>query len=513
MFNRLRLSLRISLLGLGVMITFSLVTATLYPRLKSQFYSEKKEKTRNLVEVASSLVDSYIALEKKGKLTREEAQSAAKDHLATLHYDSTNYFWVNDLEPRMIMHPIKPQLNGKDLSEVADPNGKHLFVEMAKVARAEGAGYVDYYWPKPGKEAPAAKISYINLQKDWGWIIGSGIYVDDVEAQLSSLFFYLFGILGIVTIIGTLAFIYIARSISRPIESIIEKVENGSERISSASQQVSNCSSRLADEATSQAESLVKASSAIEETSSMTERNAEHSARAQSLMDSTHKIIAEANSSMGNLTQSMQSMTESSLETSKIIKTIDEIAFQTNILALNAAVEAARAGESGAGFAVVADEVRGLAQRAAKAAQDTGQLIEDTVHKIEQGSKIVSETATSFQGAAAQSNQLNEIILEINNASHQQESGIKEINTTITNIDSITQQNAANAEESAAAAHELNSEARQLHLLIDDLAAIVHGTGQKPQSPSAAPQPTKPKANVASRAQAPVPAHSDNLWN
>lgn len=513
MFSRLRLSLRITALGVGIMVVFSLVTASLYPKLKSQFYNEKKDKTRNLVEVASSVIDSYFQLEQGGALTREEAQTAAKRLLADLNYDSSNYFWINDLHPTMVMHPVKPALDGKDLSDIADPNGKRLFVEMAEVARSTGAGYVDYYWPKPGQEKPAAKISYIKLQKDWGWIIGSGIYVDDVQAQLSALFTYLFGILGIVTIGSGFAFFYLARSISRPIDRIIEKVEQGSNRISAASTQVSNCANRLAEEVSFQANSLVEASTAVDKTSSMTNRNAEHSSQANELMNSTNQIIEEASSSMQTLTESMISMTKSSEETSKIVKTIDEIAFQTNILALNAAVEAARAGESGAGFAVVADEVRSLAQRAAKAAQETNRLIDDTVQKIHQGSKIVDQTAESFRGAADQSTQLRLLIEEINSATHQQASGIGDISSTIAKIDDITQQNASNAEESASAARKLNSEADELNWLIDDLAAIVNGKdpsqlAHQPKPISQVPKQSKP-ANRLSKTPALV---NDEVW-
>ncbi len=484
MLNRLRLSVRITTLGVGVMVAFSVITASLYPRIKNQMFSEKKEKTRNLVESASSIVNHYAMEERKGVLPREEAQAAAKKLVAQLIYDESNYFWINDLHPTMVMHPMKPQLDGKDLSDLTDPNGKHLFVEMAKVARADGSGFVNYYWPKPNQEEPAAKISYVSLQADWGWIIGSGIYVDDVQAELFSLFLFLFGAIGTLTIVSSFAFYFLAKGISQPIDRIIEQIETGSRRISSATNQVSNCSERLAYEATNQAKSLDDTSSALSEMTSTTSQNAEHSSTAHQLMSETNQLVVTASTAMGNLNQSMHDISKSSVETSKIVKTIDEIAFQTNILALNAAVEASRAGEAGAGFAVVAEEVRSLAQRAAEAAKNTGLLIDDTVNKIKQGSILVEGSTESFSGAAKNSAELDKLIEHIDSATEQQALGIDNINTTVSKIDSITKQNAANAEESAAASQELNGEANLLHKLIEDLSVIVNGKNNKRKLPS-----------------------------
>lgn len=504
MLSRFRLSLRITLLGLGATLAFSLVAAFLYPTLKSRFYAEKKEKTQNLVEAAGSIIDHFIAEEQAGRMDRETAQSNAKTLLAKLKYDSSNYFWINDTAPTMIMHPVKPELDGKDLSNLEDPNGKRLFVEMSKVARAQGSGFVDYYWPKPGLTKPAAKISFVELKKQWGWIVGSGIYVDDVESQLAGLFLKLFGAFGVLSIVTTVGFYFLAKGISNPISRIMAQIDSGSQRITCATDQVSNCSERLADESTSQAQALADASSAIEELNAMTQQNATDGTKALDLMNQTNQVVIDASSSMNQLTSSMEDMTRSSEETSKIVSTIDEIAFQTNILALNAAVEAARAGEAGAGFAVVADEVRSLAQRAAKAARDTSSLIEDTVQKISQGSNLVTHTAKSFGEASSQSQTLKGLIEHISDGSRQQADRIREISANISSLDTITHQNAANAEESAAASHQLNSEAKQLHTLIDDLSSVVNGAADKPSYA----KPKSSRASVAPAAPKPTVSHN-----
>lgn len=504
MLKKLRLNLRITTLGIAAMLALSLATATLYPKLKASFYAEKQAKTRNLVEAASGVVAHFAQLEAAGALSREAAQTQAKQVVAKLNYEGNNYFWINDMEPRMIMHPVNSKLDGQDLSTWADPNGKRLFVEMAKVAKASGSGFVDYYWPKPGQEEPAAKISFVKLQPEWGWIIGSGIYVDDVDAQLASLFLFLYGAMAAIILFGGFFFYFAANGISRPICGTIDEIEASSGRIASATAQVSDCSRRLARESTDQASSLMAASSALEEMSSMTSRNADHSARANQLMHQTNAVINDAGVSMSKLIASMKEINQSSEETSKIVKTIDEIAFQTNILALNAAVEAARAGEAGAGFAVVADEVRGLAQRAAKAAHSTGALIGSTVTKITQGSALVENAVSSFNGAAASSAELGKLIEQIDSATKQQARGIEEINKTVSSIDRITSQNAANAEESASASEELHSEAQRLDSSVDALAAVINGQSHAPRSPAA-----RPPANGTGRASAAeVPARS-----
>lgn len=271
-----------------------------------------------------------------------------------------------------------------------------------------------------------------------------------------------------------LSFILV-RSITRPINSVIEGLTESSEQVASGSRQISSASQQLAEGASEQAASIEETSASIEELSSMTKQNADNAEQANKLMTESRQTIAHTNQSMERLTASMREISRASEETQKIVKTIDEIAFQTNLLALNAAVEAARAGEAGAGFAVVADEVRNLSKRAAEAAKNTSVLIETTVKTVHEGAGLVESTNREFGHVLASATKVEQLVGEIAAASREQAMGIEQVNKAVSEMDKVVQQNAANAEESASASQEMNSRAGELQGFVEELAALVGG--------------------------------------
>jgi len=224
--------------------------------------------------------------------------------------------------------------------------------------------------------------------------------------------------------------------------------------------------------------SLEETSASLEEIASMTKRNAENAISAKDLSADTRKAAEIGSSNMDEMNRAMADIQASSSNISKIIKTIDEIAFQTNILALNAAVEAARAGEAGMGFAVVADEVRNLAQRSAQAAKETADKIEDSIAKSVNGVAISGKVTESLNQIVTKARQVDELVAEIATASREQSQGLDQINTAVTQMDKVTQSNAAAAEESASASEELTAQAATLRELVAELQKLVSGSSQ-----------------------------------
>ncbi|MBS0308121.1 MAG: cache domain-containing protein, partial [Proteobacteria bacterium] len=445
-----------------------ILTATLMWSEKSLILEERQASLRQSVETAHGILAYYQGLAAKGTMPEEDAKRAAIAAIKTLRYNGNEYFWINDMRPRMVMHPIKPELDGVDLSENKDPTGKRLFVEFVDTVKANGAGFVSYMWPKPGSDNPVPKLSYVKGFAPWGWLIGSGIYVDTIDNALWSR-------LGRMTIeallLSALIFgicIAIARSIVRPLQEavavadrvahgdltsdinverddetgqllaslkhmnaslakIVGEVRSGTESIGSASAQIASGNMDLSSRTEQQASSLEETASSMEELTSTVKQNADNARQANSLAMSASEVAMQGGQVVGQVVQTMGAINDSSKKIVDIIGVIDGIAFQTNILALNAAVEAARAGEQGRGFAVVAAEVRSLAQRSAGAAKEIKALIGDSVEKVDAGSKLVDQAGATMQEVVDSIRRVTDIMGEITAASQEQTSGIEQI--------------------------------------------------------------------------------------
>lgn len=273
--------------------------------------------------------------------------------------------------------------------------------------------------------------------------------------------------------VGTIFYFLNKKIIVTPLSQVTYAINSSSEQTRGASAEISKSSQQLAEGASKQASALEETSASLEQLTSMTQVNTQHAQNAKNLSDEVTLRVQEGFFEMGEMIKAMESIQGSSEQIAKIIKSIDEIAFQTNILALNAAVEAARAGEAGAGFAVVADEVRNLAQRSAIAARETADRIEESVQRSDLGVEICHRVASHFEEILKKIQKVNQTTNEIANACHEQSLGITEINNAVTSIDHTTQENAASSEELAASAHELSSQAEALSESIHGLAQLI----------------------------------------
>ena len=512
------LDIRRSFVLLAALFIASMVVITLVNvnHGRSALLAQRKLMLRNTTQTALGVVKYYAGQAQAGKMTEAQAQAQAMAAVKELRYGKTGYFTISNDSypyPTMLMHPMLPSLDGKvmDMAKFDNAtsyqvegqapvrtNGKlNLFTALSEVARA-GTGYVDYGFPKPlpgggVSKQDYPKVAYVGTYAPWHWVLVSGDYVDDIDAEAWHNSLGGMAVSGVMVLLLLVLATWIVRRIGRDVArglGTFHKLESGdltvrfdasgsdeisailrsaqsmvarftqtmasvaraSEGIESSARQVSATAQGLSQATAEQAATVEQTSATVEQASSSIQQSSDNARQTDSIAEDAARQASEGGSAVEQSVQAMRSIAER-------ISIIDDIAYQTNMLALNAAIEAARAGEHGKGFAVVAAEVRKLAEKSQAAAKEIGQLASTTVDKAETAGARLEALLPAIARTS-------DLVREISAAAEEQASGMKQISTAVAQLSSVTQQNAASSEQLAATSESMNDQAVQLRELI-----------------------------------------------
>ena len=552
MLNQLSFKMKIGLLVAVALVAVALLTIISTLNSRKQITEARKDQLVTAVQSAHGVVMGYQALAKAGTISEADAQKFAAEAVGLSRYGGpegkTEYFYIWTLDGVGVMHPIRREWNGQNMiGKIKDGSGVDIIIALIEGAKKsrDGKAFVPTMFPRPGEKVPVPKLQYVITVPGWNWIVGSGLYTDDLDAVVRRQV-----IMGVVQLLVALLIIggiglVVFRSVIRQVggepgvayeamsevaqgnlgvdlppappgsimdglgqmvaslRKLVSQVRGATDSIATASSEIAQGNTDLSHRTEQTASNLQQTASSMEELTGTVQQTSSSANMANQLASSAAEVAGRGGQVVAQVVSTMGEINDSSKKINDIIGVIDGIAFQTNILALNAAVEAARAGEQGRGFAVVASEVRSLAGRSAEAAKEIKALIGASVQKVDSGSQLVAEAGQTMGEIVSSVKRVNDIIAEIHAATSEQSQGIAEVNKAVAELDQMTQQNSALVEESAAAANSMREQAQGLAQVV-----AVFRLGNEGGGFSAVPTPRPtpaPSAPPAVRAPAPAP--------